>query len=98
MDGDHVEMPDFLCAAECVNIFGNEIGHLIEPLRERQGRTGKRLDKRRADAVALGVPLVLLRDRAADAVEAGIKRMVAVERAYQEAKGSFADENAVSPD
>jgi hypothetical protein len=40
---------------------------------------------------------LLQRSRAADAFRAFFVPS-AVERAYQEAKGSFADENAVSPD
>ena len=83
MGADSVEMPDFPRAPERVRIFGDEIDHLIEPLRECEGRTGERLDEGRANAVALGVPLVLLRDGAADTVEAGVERAVAVECAHQ---------------
>ena len=60
--------------------------HLVEPLRERERRARKRIDEGRGDAVALGVPLVLRGDGAADAVEAGVECAVAVERAHQAAE------------
>ncbi len=49
-------------------------------------RARKRVDESGGDAVALGVPLVLLADGAGEAVEAGIDRAVAVERAHQAAE------------
>ena len=84
--GDRIKVPDFAGTAESVDIFRDEIDHLIEPLHERERGTRKRLDECRADSIALSVPLVLLGDGAADAVEPGVKRTVAVERADKAAE------------
>ena len=73
-------------STERVDILGDEIEDLVEPLLERERRARKRLDKGRANAVALGVPFVLLRDGTADAVETCVKRTVTIERAYETAK------------
>src|SRR5262245_10487637 len=81
-----MQMSDFTGAVECLYILGDKIDDLVEPLRERERRAGERLNERRSDAVALRVPLVLLRDRAADTVESGIERAIAIEGANETAE------------
>src|SRR5215470_14484496 len=73
-------------AAEGIGVLGDEIDYLIEPLHERERGARERFDKSRADAVTLGVPLVLLCDCPTDAVKAGIQRAVTIKRANKTAK------------
>jgi len=69
-------------AAERIGILGDEIEYLVELIPDRERRAGKRIDKDSFDNIALGVPLVLLRDGVADSVKAAIERAVAVERTH----------------
>ena len=81
-----MKMPDLVHAAEGLGVLGDEIDHLIEPLHERERRARERFNEGRADAVALGVPFVLLCDRPTDAIKAGIQRAVAIKRTHETAE------------
>src|SRR5262245_41181389 len=92
-----MKVPDFVRAVERIDVFGNKIDDLIQPLHEREGRSRERLDESGTNAVALSMPLVLLRDGAADAVEASIECAVAIERAHEAAKQGRDCQRVVEP-
>ena len=73
---------DVGAAAERIDILSDEIEDLVEPIPDRDRRAEKRIDEDGFAAIALGVQLVLLRDGAAESVNAAIKRAVAIERTH----------------
>ena len=81
-----MKVPDLGRAIENGGVFGDEVEGLIEPFPNREGRTRKGFDKSGANSVALRMPLVFLRDSAADAVESSIERAVAIKRANETAE------------
>src|SRR5829696_3013686 len=74
---------DLAGAAQRLNGSMNEIQHLAEPGGGICWLSPKRINEGGADAVTLRVPFVFHRNRTSDAVEAGIQRAIAVERADQ---------------
>src|SRR5471032_2567458 len=90
-------MPDVGTAAERIDILCDEIEHLIEPLPDAERRPRKRIDEGGFDSITLCIPLVLLCDGAADAVEARIERTVAVKRAHKAAEQCSDRDSVVEP-
>ena len=76
---------DFVAVAERIDVLVDEVEHFIEPVGGIYRLAAKRIDEGGGHAITLGMPFVLLRDGAADAVKAGIERAVAVERAHKAA-------------
>src|SRR6202158_4657867 len=90
-------MLDLRRAAERIGVYCHKIEHLVEPGLGAERRAGERVDEGGGDAVALGVPLVFLRDGAADPTETGVAGAVAVERAHRAAEKRRDGDGVVEP-